>query len=241
MCTLDVDAMRRADVDLALDFGVPTQFQVEILPGHSTVSWLRDVFLGARNYRPCDAKVVERIASASLQGVFVDILSFAYVLNGRGEPATLDAFHFHDVLVLLNSRLVCLSPLAGPRFSDYVQDALHLSLSAFMAEFLLQFGRAQVNYPLLSQSFRASCRQEWEESRDVQELLLWMLFIGKITVLKPEDDAWLLPRVTLTIRTLGLKTWTDAYRILGKFPWIGPLHDIPGKALWNKTGLRPIS
>jgi hypothetical protein len=179
--------------------------------------------------------------TADLQDILVDIMSLTGLLNGSGGHGTkLDGHTFHDILILIGYRLIRISPLCGLRPASPLQNVFYLGLTAFMATFLLALGRKLPEFPLLSILARSAVqgypRDEDEES---QEVILWILFIGRDSIFMQPDDAWLIPTVTGTILALGLHTWEDVRRTLSKFPWVNALHDKPGQALWHRSSQIP--
>jgi hypothetical protein len=111
-------------------------------------------------------------------------MSLAWLLNSSpGHGTKLDGYTFHDILILIGYRLIQICPLSGPRPASHLEGTLHLGLTAFMTTFMLGLGRKVPEFTLLSQLTRSAAQEHFDEDEESQEVLLWMLFIGKPSVL----------------------------------------------------------
>lgn len=225
----------RADLELALYVGSATIFQPDDAPGHETISWLRSNFVETQTYQSLNSDLM-RTLDSSLHDVLSDISSLAWMLNGGlGPEIQLNGYIFHDVLLLFGYRLLDLSSLGGPRPSRWLANTLQASLVVFMSSFLTGLGGILPDFPPLSKLARSLMQDFPGGGTDEQEVYLWTLFTGSISIFSKQDDAWLIPRIQKTILALDLHNWEDVSRLLSKFPWVHVLHDKPALALWIRS------
>ncbi|CAJ2508895.1 Uu.00g139210.m01.CDS01 [Anthostomella pinea] len=226
----------RADVQLALQLGTPTRYSVNIVPGAFTIDWLRMRFQKDRNSslgRPDISTHVSAALSEMLEGV----MSLAWLVNNSPTHGiTLDGYDFHDVLVLFGYRLVHMRPLGEPHTSTDWENVLHLALVAFMSEFFFSLGLRRPEIPILSRELRAAIQVHCYDDKLSEEILLWVLFIGKASLFRnPGDDVWLVPKIAATASQLNLHTWQDVSRTLYRMPWVHAFQDEPSQALWEQS------
>ncbi|KAI1461932.1 hypothetical protein F4805DRAFT_188175 [Annulohypoxylon moriforme] len=68
------------------------------------------------------------------------------------------------------------------------------------------------------------------------QLLLWLLTIGHISIFDSSDgDTWLKPWLRVNLDLCGVRSWSAMRGVLGSFMWVGIVHDVPGKSLFNST------
>lgn len=230
----------RADLEYSLYMGSATRFSIEdIISGSTAIFGLRSNFGGQNDqnipkvldYRPF------RQLSVDLQDLLIDTTGLARLLNdaNAGQLPKLDNYIFHDTILLLGYRLVHVSPLGGPRPPSRLGNAVHLGLTAFVTTFLRKLDRTIPDIPLLSELVRSLAQEHFDDDQEYQEVLLWLLFIGRASIFKEPDDVWLIPKTAQTMHALGLHTWEDVSRTLAIFPWVNALHDPAGQALWHKS------
>jgi len=177
-----------------------------------------------------------RVLDPRLQEVLIDISSLAWMLNGHlGYEHQLAGYGFHDVLLLFGYRLLQISPLCGPRSASWLENTIHASLMVFISSFLTGLGGILPAFPPLSRLARSVAQNYPGEGIPEQEVFLWTLLAGSISIFSKEDDAWLLPRMQKTALALDLHDWEDVSRILCKFPWVKAFHDKPAQALWDRS------
>jgi hypothetical protein len=106
---------------------------------------------------------------------------------------------------------------------------------AFLTSFWHEYGRTPSRFPLLHDLLRTAVEDTIRIGFPDQVLLLWVLLTNRASVFGSADEPWLVPIIAQVSIALGLDTWADARRTLRKLPWISPLHEIPGKALWDQV------
>lgn len=151
----------------------------------------------------------------------------AWLLNeaATGRRPKLDGFLLHNSLIILGYRLLHISPLNGPRPNKHIDNAVHLGLLAFIMTFLRGLDGTLPETTILSELVRSVAQSPFGNALEMQELLLWVLFIGHNSVFAPLDDTWLIPKTTRTMHALGLHTWEDVAQVVARFPWVNALHD----------------
>ena len=171
-----------------------------------------------------------------LQDVFVDVSSLSWFLNGglRGETI-LRPESFHHALISVGYRLIEINPLAGPRTLDTLEHALHLGLFLFLKTFLKGLGRNDLKFSLLLDLARSVLQEYFDQDRKSQELLLWMLFMGRASIFEEKDGVWLTPMVLKACVVLQIRKWEDILVILSKFPWVDAIHTKLALPLWTQS------
>lgn len=159
-------------------------------------------------------------------------MGFSWLLNNF--EGKLDGSTFNDKVILITYQLIQITPLSGQRLLSNFENVFHLSLLACITTIRLGFENQKPIFALLSKLLRISCEGYSAEDRKTQELLLWSLFMGNLSVLQEQDETWLIPKIQKTVFNLDLHCWEDARQILLKFPWVTALHNTGGKALWEK-------
>lgn len=235
---LDANVKRRTDLEysfhlvsktiFAIEDVVPTSTAIVGLPGIIEVQGERAAF------KPIDACLPSQLSSG-IQNLLIDINTFAWLLNlanGRRGPR-LNAYAFHDTIILLGYRLIATRPMNGP-YTSRVEKAAHMGLMAFIMSFFRKIDGRIMQHPLLYEIARLATRDYFEDEQKNQELLLWILFIGGVSIFRLSDDAWLFPEITQIMCALDLRTWEGVSQKLVKFPWVHAVHDKSGRALWYR-------
>ena len=222
----------RLDVELALQTGLPTLFRSDAVVPANGISH--------------DSHIIKEqpLSTASrLPRIMLSVVSFASLLNSREREGRtkLDPLSYMETLVLLLYRLIEFAPLGQPRSMSGgpYDDVAHLGMLAFMTTLLPEYGREESSHPLLSDRLESAIQDLHVTFAGTQDsgfsLLLWILFIGGISVLKGKDHRWL---ILETCERLDLYDWPAVRRQLCGFPWIYSLHDTPGRYLWENTQRR---
>lgn len=167
-----------------------------------------------------------------LQQILVDVTNIAHLFNMSHTGLKMDPNMLQEVIVSVGYRLIRFHPLGGPQLESKVESAWHIGLAAFTTTLYLQFGRRRfLKYSLVAQRLREVIDRGLDEEDN--DLMLWLLFIGGISVLAEVDQTWLVPRIHQVAQALGIEDWAALHQSIGQFPWINSLHDETGKALWD--------
>ncbi|KAH8805091.1 hypothetical protein F5884DRAFT_859702 [Xylogone sp. PMI_703] len=103
-------------------------------------------------------------------------------------------------------------------------ECLRLAMLAFLAT-TFQVPGTEVNYPFLERSFRDCCRGIEASTPHLQDLMLWFLMIGALSVFRVTEP-WLCKRWDAEVPSQ--MTWEDARERLRNIMWIDAIHDQPG-------------
>lgn len=226
----------RADFDFALQFGSPTRFDADCVPGKATLEWLHEKHRGSRASSP-NTPAFLACLDQNLRRVYADISTIAWLVNDNA--ARVDDFDFHNLLLLVGYRLLKARPLNAPiEATDKLELLLHLGLAALISMFFASL--KPLNMVFLRRCIISAIQDENYGDREEQELLLWLLFVGKSSVFREKDeDIWLVPKISQIATQLDLFTWDHVFVTLQKLPWVGAFLDDTAKRLWNQTGSFP--
>jgi hypothetical protein len=114
-----------------------------------------------------------------------------------------------------------------------LDNLFHLSLVAIMSTLMPEYGHNSARYLLLADELQEALRMYSQVAGRLDEIMLWALFIGYVTILPGSDRAWLLPSAIETCARLGLRSWEDVRGVLCRYAWIGVLYNKAGLKLWN--------
>lgn len=178
--------------------------------------------------------------STTLRSLLLDTTYFARLLNEAniGRGSRLNGYTLHNTLLFLGYHLLSLYPLGDfrPITISPIENAVHLGLTAFVTTFIRGLDGKVPENLLLAGLIRSSVRELVGKVGGCEEVLLWLMCIGRASVLGDKDDLWLVRDVNYTMHTLGLRCcWDDVQRMLEKFPWVNVLHDKEGKGLLHSA------
>ncbi|GFF88991.1 hypothetical protein IFM53868_05688 [Aspergillus udagawae] len=223
----------RLDVELAMQNGTHTLFRGDEVPVHPVL---------------CDPDVGSGHSPGAapwMPLIMLDLFSFSRLLNKveRRQGLKLDPLDYTETLVSLLYRLVDISPLmqASTEPGGRYGEVTYLAMLAFMTTLVPEYTRDGSSCPLLSdrlgRTMQDLCVTASESLDSDPALLLWILFIGGISVLDIKDCRWLSPLIADLCERLELDSWVVIQRQLSQFPWIFALHEAPGCRLWKDVRL----
>lgn len=97
-----------------------------------------------------------------------------------------------------------------------------------------QFGRSErLSYDLLAEKFRIAIESRINNGLPQDSFLLWLLFIGGISVFRSSDETWLYYETGTCLSTLHIDSWSKAKEEIQTFPWINTAHDNAGQRMWQ--------
>jgi len=174
-----------------------------------------------------------RQLSSELLDVFLDVATIAYLLNNHDKlKVKMNAYSFQDAAIGISYRLVRIRPLAAQRYTNEVENMLHLALTAFITQLFL----TSTSAPLLPGLLREAAQNYLPQDSESRKILLWVLFIGNSSsVFADIDESWIFPKIADTCLDLGPRTWPDIHGVLSQFPWINLAHDNAGQELWKQV------
>ncbi|KAL2680542.1 hypothetical protein Neosp_008144 [[Neocosmospora] mangrovei] len=150
--------------------------------------------------------------------------------------AKMVGLQYQDVLIWLWQRLIDFAPLSEKRPLDPLDDMWHLGLLTFLANITwpTSFLRG-LNCGLLQKLLRERINSKvlLERGDDYRALWFWIVFV--YAMLLPEDNYGQLPvqQIREMAGELNIRTWEEVKVAFRPFPWIGILHDVHGKKLWE--------
>lgn len=211
-----------------------TRYSAKSVADYTKISPYWEPFEVDHKYRNSSPELSRRLGT-ELRDVLGEIMGLSWLLNNF--EGHLDGSTFNDKVILITYHLIQISPLSSQRLSSNLENLLHLSLLACITTIRLGFDNHIPIFTLLSKLFRTACEGYIVENMVTQELLLWSLFIGNLSVLREQDDTWFIPKIQEATLNLNLCHWEDTCQVISKFPWVKALHDNPGKALWDRIFL----
>ncbi|KAM0425183.1 hypothetical protein ACHAPT_009500 [Fusarium lateritium] len=150
--------------------------------------------------------------------------------------AKMVGLHYQDVLIWLWQRLIDFAPLGEKRPLDPLDDMWHMGLLAFLATMTwpTSFLRG-LNCGLLHRLLRERIEDRVLLARgdDYRALWFWIVFVYALSL--PGDERAQLPveQIREMAEELSIGTWEEVKVAFRPFPWIGVIHDAPGKKLWQ--------
>lgn len=167
----------------------------------------------------------------ALQDVLVDMLCAKTLFNDLPSTKKVDLYLFQEILVSYCYRLLAIPHSHDP---PRIDDAYHVGLMIFLMSLFLHVGSQRfMEYDNLTRRLRRVFESEFLEGED--ELKLWVLMMGSVWVASDEDTEWLLVIMRGLMRSLELGSWSEVVRVLKRWPWIGTLHDGPGRMFWSRV------
>ncbi|KAF3804047.1 hypothetical protein GCG54_00007840 [Colletotrichum gloeosporioides] len=221
----------RLDIELAMQNGSPTMFDSRDVPVTTVLCPSRTV---AEQLSTCPP---------GLPRIMLDLIVFAGILNDRAKSgrSKINPLDYTETLISLLYRLLEGEPLRQPLLASegLCGDAAHLAMLAFMTGLLPSYCRDNFGSSLLCTRLGDAVRKLHSMHVDAQtgdvSLPLWIFFTSGISVLKSNDNSWLLFAIAATCDRAGLRDWEAVRHHLGGFPWIYTLHDAPAQSLWEEA------
>jgi hypothetical protein len=181
-----------------------------------------------------------------LQEILLDANTLAHGINtdNKSSTADYDPHILQEVIVSLGYRLIRFRALrSDAQVENMVEASIHFGIIAFLTTlFLRSSGRRFLRYGLVAECLKDVVDDGWRTSDEGEmESVLWLLFISGISVMQETatDRSWSVLHLQHLVKSMGMESWTWAQlrRLLGRFPWIGCIHDRPGQDLWGEVTL----
>lgn len=175
--------------------------------------------------------IIEELVDARLAHIFYEMQNLANTINRHFERGLrFPGENFRISLSSIQSRILCL------RYSinneDVLSESLRLGILAFLSTITLQLPvQRRIPLPDLSVRMRRAYRcvlthNSHSVGRNMQDLLLWLLVVGSMSVLYEEE--WLRAAWSNAIGA-RLCAWEQARQCLERVIWIGCIHNGPGE------------
>ncbi|VUC25496.1 unnamed protein product [Clonostachys rosea] len=219
----------KVDVIFALQFGGPTIF-------------FRDEMLRVREEMASKGLFQRLLALPAihdmnalcplLKAVLLDVLDFSALVNGNKSKLVVDLINFQEIVMSVFFRLLRMHPLNGVPLTNDTDAMYHLGLIIFMLTLFITIEKQRI-LDCIPVSDTLRDLLDHDLSKASGELVLWVLLVGGIWTSTVEGD-WILPKLQLMKQWLRLNDWEEVQCRIASFPWIGVLHDQPGRSLWNR-------
>ncbi|KAB5571836.1 hypothetical protein GE09DRAFT_645010 [Coniochaeta sp. 2T2.1] len=216
----------RCDIDVALHEGTAPLLHYPGISGAQVYA----LFGTQRKH----SRLAELHPYPELDFIAADISTITDFLNSTTKPRKLEPIAYQDLVIDLGYRLLDYRSLSCQLPRDSLQVALHLSLTAFLTTFILQFGyQRRIHFNSLSLGLRDALRGPWTCEPANRSFLLWALVVAGISEFGPNDHQWLLPAIRFTAAELGVRDWQRLQAAMLEYPWARVLHDESAKTLWD--------
>ncbi|KAB5542787.1 hypothetical protein GE09DRAFT_226450 [Coniochaeta sp. 2T2.1] len=173
------------------------------------------------------------LPSDSLRLLLADFLCGSW-LRFFNQGFRIDPLDLQEAIASIGYRLLRFQPMASPFPRTKLESVCHVALTALMTTLFLQIGRRRLlRYGLVGKRLRDVVTGGL--GNDCHDIMLWLLFLGGISVAREDDEEWLLAQIQHTARAGGVQDWKDLHRRLLRFPWIRSLHDTDAERLWYSS------
>jgi hypothetical protein len=171
-----------------------------------------------------------------LKQIFQDVMNLTSLFNMGDVNFRLDPHELQEVMVSVGHRLIRFHPLCEPQLENEVESAYHIGLIVFVTTLYIQRGRRRfLKYRLVGKCLIETINRSLDEENG--DLMLWLLFLGAISVLQDLDRNFLVDKIQKVMLSVHISTWEAVHKSLLRFPWIRTIHDEPGKEFWNSMKL----
>jgi hypothetical protein len=175
--------------------------------------------------------VHHRTLDPAILDVLLDVICTSTLFSDIPSARKVDLYLFQELLVSVCYRLLAIPHSHSP---PRIEDAYHVGLTIFMMSLFLQIGKQRVmNYDNVTKRLRNIVESDLLEGED--ELRFWLLMLGGVWVADDDHVEWLMPMMFTQTRKMQLWSWSKAKEVLDRWPWIGGLHDGPGRMVWERA------
>lgn len=137
---------------------------------------------------------------------------------------------FLDTMAAVMYRLLSMTSFEA----GSTEEAIRLGLLAFSSSIFLPWKQIGIHYDHLASTYK-DCLAKMKCSNIPSHLLLWLLMVGAVSVFGNADDEWLKPWLRVIIDLAEVESWVDMQEILTSIMWIGLVHDVPGKDVFDSA------
>ncbi|KAF5608951.1 Argininosuccinate synthase [Fusarium subglutinans] len=211
----------RTDIELAVAQGTRTRF------GNAGLTAAAAGPISARDLRyPLNQM------SELLRQVTRELLA----LCRRPGKAKMSGLQYQDVLISMWQRLADFAPLSGTRPQDLMDDVWQLALLAFLVTVTwpashLKSVHCNLLHKLLKEHIESHALLERGE--EYRPLWFWVVLVYGLSLTNGNCDTLVLGELREASELLRITKWEEAKAKLKSFPWIGIVHDVLGRALWE--------
>jgi len=224
--------LRRTELDYALHYGTAAYFYRDRM-AEVALALAPEGFYLHRTCFPSPSRF--NTMDPALQQILLDVTNICQLFNMKHVSFGLEPHLFQEIVVSFGGRLNRFHQLQNLPLPSSLESVYHIGLTAFVTTLFLQCGRRRlIRYVLVAQCVKKAIERGVDEEHN--DVLLWLLFIGGISGLNELCGRdWLVSRIQRVAQSLEIDDWATLRKLLGRFPWIGCLHDVAGKALWGSV------
>ncbi|KIV99252.1 uncharacterized protein PV09_09023 [Verruconis gallopava] len=221
--------IHKTDIDLSLHDGSPTHFYRDKMAEIKTT-------LRERGYVLADKSVPFTTSLSTtapeLAGILQDTICITALFNDKDVDFKVDPHTLAEITVSIGYRLLKFRTLNDTRQDNALEAAFHIGIATFLSTLYIQFGnRRFLKYHLVGTRL---CEViENGLGKENASVMLWLVFLGGISVLSNVDRDWLTRTVHVVTQALRITTWEEIQDHLLGYPWVSELHDKPGMAVWK--------
>ncbi|KAF2096856.1 hypothetical protein NA57DRAFT_42558 [Rhizodiscina lignyota] len=218
----------RADIEYALQLGCTPRFYRDEFPRELIRSMSHKLISQNQPLKSADD-----IQDPVLKGVTADLISVSRLVGNDRSRFKFKPYAYQEILISVSYRLLRRHPVPYYGYENSGENALHLALLAWTTTLIFQHGRVQrLTYGLLARELHRAIQETSNTGSVRQATLLWLLFVGGISVFGNPYKAWLMPQIQACLIALQINSWQDVRDILTRLPWIEAVHNRSGEAVW---------
>ncbi|KAF5630519.1 Argininosuccinate synthase [Fusarium sp. NRRL 52700] len=154
----------------------------------------------------------------------------------RPGKSKMSGLQYQDVLISMWQRLVDFAPLGGTRPQDLRDDVWQLALLTFLVTVTWSASHLKsVHCKILHKLLRehVGSRVLPERAEEYRPLWFWVVLVYGLSLTNGNCDTLVLGEIRKASELLGIRKWEEVKAKVKPFPWIGIVHDVPGRALWE--------
>lgn len=114
-----------------------------------------------------------------------------------------------------------------------VDQAVRHGLLAFVYHVFLQWQDIRLPYRSFPEAYKAYIVRLLEEDGASPQLMLWLLFIGAISIWDVSAEPWLMDGLREYAERCRVRKWKDAHAILKEIAWVPVLDEEAGRQLYE--------
>ncbi|KAH7161360.1 hypothetical protein EDB81DRAFT_784556 [Dactylonectria macrodidyma] len=216
---------QRIDFGLAMSTGCGLKFPQE------NISWSPQVAQGVLATKLPELSMIDPRPDPRLLHIWADLRVFSRAANEASVTGVkMSGAFFSRLNTSVPSRLIAL------RFDPAsVPELLRLCMLAYMKSLLIQIdGLGPRMTHLVDGLTTALQAQQIPPAPEQARLLLWTLFIAKLSIFEDSDQDWLQEAMVQTVVSLDLRTWQQTRVVLKSFLWVDLVYNQPGKRLFDQ-------
>lgn len=113
--------------------------------------------------------------------------------------------------------------------------ALRLGLLGFCSDIFVQWAKIRIPHQHLSHAYINCLSDLRNTSQASPHAMLWLIFIGHVSIFRAESESWLVPWTQDAIQACGFKTWEHVQAVLNDYLWLGCVQNKLGKSVFDQA------